>query len=43
MNIADAIVRPLYWLAGRVFSLWARPVVQPETPFELITDSDAAL
>jgi glycerol-3-phosphate O-acyltransferase len=43
MNIAAAFIRPLYWLAGKVFSLWARPVVQPEMPQELITDSDAAI
>ena len=43
MNIAAAISRPLYWLAGKVFSLWARPVVQPEVPFKLITDSSAAI
>jgi glycerol-3-phosphate O-acyltransferase len=43
MNIAGLIVRPLYWLAGKIFSLWARPAVQPEAPFELITDTDAAV
>ncbi len=43
MNIAATFIRPLYWLAGKVFSLWARPVVQPEMPQELITDSDAAI
>ena len=43
MNIAGLIVRPLYLLAGKVFSLWARPVIHPETPFELITDKDAAV
>ncbi|MGI9237502.1 MAG: glycerol-3-phosphate 1-O-acyltransferase PlsB [Woeseiaceae bacterium] len=43
MNIAATIVRPLYWLAGKLFSLWARPVVQPDMPMELITDSDAAI
>ena len=43
MNIAGLIVRPLYWLAEKVFSLWARPVVQPEVPSELITDRDAAV
>ncbi|MGI9247765.1 MAG: glycerol-3-phosphate 1-O-acyltransferase PlsB [Woeseiaceae bacterium] len=43
MNIAGFIVRPLYWLAGKVFSLWARPAVQPEFPIELITDKDAAV
>ncbi|MGB5624987.1 MAG: glycerol-3-phosphate 1-O-acyltransferase PlsB [Woeseiaceae bacterium] len=43
MNIAAATVRPLYWLAGKIFHLWARPVVQPEAPGELITDGDAAI
>ncbi len=41
MNIAGFILRPLYWLAGKVFSIWARPAIQPEAPFEFITDSDA--
>ncbi len=43
MNIAGFIVRPLYWLAGKVFSFLARPTVQPESPSELITDKDAAV
>ncbi|MBT8102373.1 MAG: glycerol-3-phosphate 1-O-acyltransferase PlsB [Gammaproteobacteria bacterium] len=43
MNITALVVSPLYWLAGKVFSLWARPVVQPELPLELITDQDAAV
>jgi len=43
MNIAGVIFRPLYWLAGKVFSIWARPVIQPELPAELITDTDAAV
>ncbi len=41
MNVARLILRPLYWLAGKVFSIWARPAIQPETPTEHITDSDA--
>ncbi len=41
MNIAGFILRPLYWLAGKVFSIWARPAIQPETPTEYITDADA--
>ena len=41
MNIAGFILRPLYWLAGKVFSIWARPAIQPETPAEYITDADA--
>ena len=37
------IIRPLYWLAGKLFSVWARPTIQPEAPAELIRDSDAAV
>ena len=41
MNVAGFIFRPLYWLAGKVFSVWARPAIQPEVPAEYITDSEA--
>ncbi|MDJ0710427.1 MAG: glycerol-3-phosphate 1-O-acyltransferase PlsB [Woeseiaceae bacterium] len=41
MNIAGFILRPLYWLAGKVFSIWARPAIQPDSPAEYVTDSDA--
>lgn len=37
------ILRPLYWLAGRLFSLWARPAIQPEAPAELIGVANAAI
>jgi glycerol-3-phosphate O-acyltransferase len=37
------ILRPLYWLAGRLFSLWARPAIQPEAPAEIIGDANAAI
>ena len=43
MYIAGFIFRPLYWLAGKVFSIWARPIVRPEVPAEYITDPDAAV
>ena len=43
MNIAGLIFSPLYWAAGKVFSIWARPAIQPESPAEHITDSDAAV
>ncbi len=43
MNIGGVIVRPLYWLAGKVFSIWARPVIQPDEPRELVTDPKAAI
>ena len=43
MNIGGILLRPLYWLAGKIFAIWARPVIQPEAPFELITSPDAAV
>ena len=43
MNIAGLISRPLYWVFGKVFSVWARPAIQPENPAEYITSSDAAV
>ncbi len=43
MNIAGLIFRPFYWSAGKVFSSWARPAVQPEVPAAYIADSDAAV
>ena len=43
MSIAGRIARPLYWLAGKIFSIWARPAIQPESPAELFTDSGAAI
>ncbi len=43
MRIAGFITRPLYWAAGKIFSLWARPMVQPEVPAELIDDGNAAV
>ena len=41
MDIARFILRPLYWLAGKVFGTWARPSVQPDDPLELIAGTDA--
>lgn len=35
MSAAQQILRPWYWLADRVFAIWARPVVQPDEPAEL--------
>lgn len=43
MYIAGFLFRPLYWLAGKVFSIWARPTIQPETPAALIADQDVAV
>ena len=41
MNIAGLLFRPWYWLAGKVFSTWARPSVQPEAPADLLAGTDA--
>ena len=43
MIIARQLFRPLYWLAGKIFAVWARPAVLPETPADLIHDESAAL
>jgi glycerol-3-phosphate O-acyltransferase len=43
MSVSKHIFRPLYWLAGKIFSLWARPAVQPDNPAELFADSDAPI
>lgn len=39
MNPGRLLFRPLYWLAGKIFSTWARPAVAPEQPSELFTDA----
>jgi glycerol-3-phosphate O-acyltransferase len=41
MNIVALIVRPFYWLAGKILSIWTRPGIRPESPVELLADSDA--
>mgnify|MGYP001812326323 CR=1 FL=1 len=43
MTVANVIFRPLYWLAGRIFAVWARPTIQPEAPAEIIDSSEAAV
>jgi glycerol-3-phosphate O-acyltransferase len=43
MNVGGILLRPLYWLADKIFAIWARPVIQPEAPFELITNPQAAV
>ncbi len=41
MHLAGFIFWPLYWLAGKIFSIWARPAIHPDDPSEYITDSNA--
>lgn len=43
MSITRVLFRPLYLLAGKVFSLWARPSVQPDSPAELIGHEGGAI
>ncbi len=43
MNVAGFLLRPLYWLAGKIFAIWARPAIQPEAPSELVSNPDAAV
>ena len=43
MSVAERLFRPWYWLAGKIFSLWARPEVQPEDPAAMFADSDAPI
>ncbi|MEO1201785.1 MAG: glycerol-3-phosphate 1-O-acyltransferase PlsB, partial [Pseudomonadota bacterium] len=43
MNPLKLIASPLYWLAGRIFAIWARPVIQPDVPADLLEDKDAAV
>ncbi len=34
------LLRPLYLLAGKIFSTWARPIVQPDDPAALLEGHD---
>lgn len=36
MTVAGLLFRPLYWIAEKVFAIWARPTVQPDNPAELL-------
>jgi glycerol-3-phosphate O-acyltransferase len=43
MSVARLLFKPLYWLAGKLFAVWARPAVLPESPEDLVRDESAAL
>ncbi len=43
MDIAGTLSRPLYWLAGKVFAIWARPAVQPDEPRDILSPPDAEI
>jgi len=38
MNFARFLLRPLYWLAEKILSIWARPAILPEAPEALFPD-----
>ena len=41
MNVAGLIIRPWYWIAGKIFATWARPAVQPDVPAKYLPGDDA--
>ena len=43
MRLLRLLFEPLYWLAGKLFSIWARPTIQPEKPADLIDERNAAI
>jgi len=43
MSVTQLFFRPWYWFAGKVFSIWARPAVQPDEPAEILAGNDAPL
>jgi glycerol-3-phosphate O-acyltransferase len=43
LRLLRLLFEPLYWLAGKLFSVWARPTIQSEKPAELINERDAAI
>jgi glycerol-3-phosphate O-acyltransferase len=43
MNVTRHFLRPWYWLAGKIFGFWARPVVQPDEPAALLAGTEASV
>lgn len=43
MSFSERLFRPWYWFAGKVFSLWARPDVQPDDPAKMFAGSGAPI
>lgn len=40
MNVTRYLLRPWYWLAGKILGCWARPAVQPDEPANLLSGTD---
>ncbi|MDA0679885.1 MAG: glycerol-3-phosphate 1-O-acyltransferase PlsB [Proteobacteria bacterium] len=43
MNLTQHILRPWYWLAGKVLGIWARPALQPDDPAAMLKGSEASI
>ncbi len=43
MRSGQIILRPLYWLAGKIFGTWARPAIVPESPADLFPDTNTPI
>ena len=41
MKVTQHLLRPWYWVAGKIFGFWARPVVQPDEPATLLANTEA--
>lgn len=41
MSVTQHLLRPWYWFAGKILGSWARPVVQPDSPAELLAGTSA--
>jgi len=41
MNVTQHLMRPWYWVAGKILGCWARPAVQPIQPATLLADTAA--
>ncbi|MCI0516898.1 MAG: glycerol-3-phosphate 1-O-acyltransferase PlsB [Woeseiaceae bacterium] len=43
MSALRIIFRPWYWLAGKIFAIWARPTVMPDDPAALLAGQHATV
>ncbi|MDX1498872.1 MAG: glycerol-3-phosphate 1-O-acyltransferase PlsB [Woeseiaceae bacterium] len=41
MYLLGIMFRPLYWLAGKLLAIWARPAIQPEDPAGIVAAGEA--
>ncbi len=39
MSFGRLLLSPFYWIAGKIFALWARPAIVPEVAADLFPDS----